>query len=92
MPSSYALGEHFESFIKQMLESGRYANASEVVRAGLRMLEDRERVRARRDEVLAKIDEGLAAARRGDLRDADDVFDELEQMIDRRAGRKKGVA
>jgi antitoxin ParD1/3/4 len=32
MPSSYAIGDHFERFIKQQVEGGRYASASEVVR------------------------------------------------------------
>jgi antitoxin ParD1/3/4 len=43
--ASFALNEHYEKFIKKQLESGRYNNASEVVRAGLRMLEDHEEVR-----------------------------------------------
>ena len=46
MPSSYLIGEHFESFIKDQIQQGRYASASEVVRDGLRALEDRERLRA----------------------------------------------
>ena len=40
--ASIALGDHYEKFIKQQLESGRYNNASEVVRAGLRLLESSE--------------------------------------------------
>lgn len=48
MPSSYVIGEHFETFIKKQLQQGRYASASEVVRDGLRALEDRERLRAAR--------------------------------------------
>ncbi|PSH69219.1 type II toxin-antitoxin system ParD family antitoxin [Phyllobacterium brassicacearum] len=43
--TSIALNEHYEQFIKKQLESGRYNNASEVVRAGLRMLEDYEEAR-----------------------------------------------
>ena len=46
MPSSYVIGEHFESFIKEHIQRGRYASASEVVRDGLRALEDREKLRA----------------------------------------------
>ncbi len=42
MPTSVALGEHFESFVRQQLEGGRYNNSSEVVRAGLRLLEEQQ--------------------------------------------------
>lgn len=37
------LGERFEAFIQEQIRGGRYQNASEVVRAGRRLLEDRER-------------------------------------------------
>jgi antitoxin ParD1/3/4 len=43
--ASIALGSHYEEFIKRQLDGGRYNNASEVVRAGLRMLEDFEEAR-----------------------------------------------
>ena len=53
-----AVGEHFEGFIRKQISSGRYNNASEVVQAGLRMLEYYEN---RRGELRALIDEGDAA-------------------------------
>jgi antitoxin ParD1/3/4 len=40
--TSMTLGDHFDGFIAQQIAEGRYASASEVVRAGLRMLEDNE--------------------------------------------------
>lgn len=40
--TSISLGDHFASFIDQRVQAGRYASASDVVRAGLRLLEDRE--------------------------------------------------
>lgn len=40
--TSMTLGNHFDGFIAQQIANGRYASASEVVRAGLRMLENNE--------------------------------------------------
>ena len=41
--TSMTLGEHFDGFIANQISEGRYASASEVVRAALRMFEDNER-------------------------------------------------
>jgi antitoxin ParD1/3/4 len=76
--ASIALGPHFEAFVKAQLESGRYNNASEVVRAGLRLLEDatldREQKLKALDEALAK---GLADAEAGRMIPLEEVVDRL---------------
>jgi antitoxin ParD1/3/4 len=64
--TSIALNEHFAGFVKEQVAAGRYGSASEVIRAGLRLLEEREaKLRALRQA----IDEGLSsgAAERFDV-------------------------
>lgn len=41
-PTSVTLGQHFQAFVEEQIRAGRFASASEVVRAGLRLLEDHE--------------------------------------------------
>ena len=76
--TSVTLGDHFENFIASQLESGRYKNASEVVRAGMRLLEEHEaKVEALRQALI----EG---ERSGDAGPLD--FDEVRREARRRAG------
>ncbi len=67
MPTSVALGSYFEDFVKQQVSSGRYNNASEVVRDGLRMLQDHEDLRRTKlqwlqNELQRGVDSGPATA------------------------------
>ncbi|MSQ49443.1 MAG: type II toxin-antitoxin system ParD family antitoxin [Betaproteobacteria bacterium] len=76
MPTSVALSEHFEHFVRKQVSSGRFNNASEVVRAGLRLLEDQEKQAALQLSALrAAIAAGLAS---GPGIPADEVFDRLK--------------
>ncbi|MSP03597.1 MAG: type II toxin-antitoxin system ParD family antitoxin [Acetobacteraceae bacterium] len=54
-----SIGERWERFVEAVVKGGRYASASEVVREGLRLVEEREvRLRALRDTLNASIARG----------------------------------
>ena len=77
MASSFTLGLRFEAFVKGLVQSGRYNNASEVVREGLRLLEDRERLR---ETKIAKLQRLAEEGRLSGLseEDGEAVIDRLE--------------
>lgn len=57
--TSVALGQHFVSFIDAQVQGGRYGTASDVVRAGLRLLEEHEaKVKALQDALTAGLQSG----------------------------------
>lgn len=59
--TSISIGDYFDSFIKSRISSGRYKNASEVVRAGLRLLEEEEnKIMALRAAIQEGIESGYA--------------------------------
>ena len=57
--TSISLGDHFEDFIDKMVSSGRYKNASEVILAGLRLLEEDEtKMASLKKAIVEGIDSG----------------------------------
>lgn len=58
--TSISLGDHFENFIDNRVSTGRFKNASEVVRAGLRLLEEEEtKIYTLKKAIKEGIDSGL---------------------------------
>jgi antitoxin ParD1/3/4 len=60
--TSISLGDHFASFVDRQVASGRYGSASDVVRAGLRLLEEHEsKIAALRNALVEGENSGPAA-------------------------------
>ncbi|SOC24600.1 type II toxin-antitoxin system ParD family antitoxin [Thalassospira xiamenensis] len=83
------LTDHYAQYVENALTSGRYKNASEVVRAGLRLLERQESEDAAKIEALrAAFNVGENAYRSGDTvrlesdEDIDRVFSEIATEVD----------
>ena len=80
--TSIALGDHFEEFISRQVRAGRYGNASEGIRASLRLLEEHEqRVYALRQALI----EGESSGDAGPL-----DFDEIRNLARKRCGIESG--
>jgi antitoxin ParD1/3/4 len=78
--TSISLGNHFENFIESTVSKGRFSNASEVVRAGLRLLEEEEnRIAALRNAIQEGIDSGRA-----------ENFDPEKHLASLKANKKNG--
>lgn len=59
--TSVSLGNYFESFVENKIAQGRYKNASEVIRAGLRLLEEEENlVSALKNAIQEGLNSGIA--------------------------------
>lgn len=59
--TSISLGSYFDDFVKTRISEGRYKNASEVIRAGLRLLEEHEnKVQILKAAIQDGLDSGIA--------------------------------
>lgn len=76
MPSSVNLGEQLEAFVGEAVRSGRYGSRSEVLREGVRLVQEREALLA---QARAEIGKGIEAAERGELEDLDAAADRLQR-------------
>ena len=90
MPSSYSIGDHYEAFARELVASGRYASVSEVLRDGLRLMEEREALRAwKHNELKKAIQEGLDSGPAEAWEGADYIMAEGRRIL---AERKKSNA
>ena len=87
MPTSVALSPYFETFVKAQVSAGRFNNVSEVVRAGLRLLEEQEQVNTLKlQELRAAIQAGTAS---GPGIEAATIFARLERKYTQAANRSQ---
>ena len=85
MAVSADLGEALETFVTKMVASGRYHSKSEVLREGVRLIQERE---ARLVALDASIARGLADVEAGRVRKSSAVFDDLESKVRAKTDRK----
>ncbi len=76
-PVSFTLGEHDRSFIADMVNKGRFGNRTEVVRAGLRLLQDYENTQKMRRlrSAIAEGDADIEAGHLTEYKNADDLLE-----------------
>jgi antitoxin ParD1/3/4 len=76
MPSSTDLGKKAESTVSRLVAKGRFHSRGEVLREGVRLVEEREKAAA---ELEAALEAGIADIEAGRFSPADEVFDRLEE-------------
>lgn len=77
-----SLSSEIEKFIESQVESGKYPSAEEVIAAGIRLLEERERIyQGRFEELKKEIMVGVEASQRGEVVDGETVFSQLQQKL-----------
>jgi antitoxin ParD1/3/4 len=83
MATNVHLTPELEQFARGCVESGRYNNVSEVMRSALRLLQDQEQ---RRRAFQASIEDALFEGERDGFFTAEQVLQEMDEIIDRVAG------
>jgi len=78
------LGQQLEAFVTRLVDDGRYNSKSEVLREGVRLVQERE---ARLAAIEAAIARGLADVEAGRTKPAEEVFDRLEAKYRAMSGR-----
>ena len=86
MAISADLGNRLEEIVNQLVSTGRYNSKSEVLREGVRLVEEREKRLAALDAALAK---GISDAAAGRVKPGDEVLDRLEAKYKAMAERTK---
>jgi antitoxin ParD1/3/4 len=81
VPSSVDLGKKLESVVAKLVAKGRYNSKSEVIREGVRLVEEREKHLQELDRALAR---GLADVKAGRTYPAEEVFAELRKRFSSR--------
>ncbi|HPO18392.1 MAG TPA: type II toxin-antitoxin system ParD family antitoxin [Rubrivivax sp.] len=95
MPTrNVVLSEHQQQLVEDLVQSGRYQNASEVLRDGLRLVEERERYENAKLEALKQAArQGWADVSAGRYADvADDQLDDFVGQLGRRAAQAAKTA
>jgi antitoxin ParD1/3/4 len=88
MAISADLGTHLEGVVNELVSTGRYNSKSEVLREGVRLVQEREQRLAALDAALAK---GIADADAGRVKPAEEVFARLEaKYLDQARAKKAG--
>ena len=85
-----SLTPELERFVNQRLRSGMYGSASEVIRAALRLLKEREKlVEARLADLRQEIAVGIEQADRGELVEGAELFAKLRRKAPKRSPRTR---
>ncbi|MBO0903863.1 type II toxin-antitoxin system ParD family antitoxin [Jiella sonneratiae] len=79
MASNANLGQHLEDYVTELVKTGRYRSRSDVLREGVRLIEEREKRLAALDRALRQ---GMADAENGYVTPLDAAFDRIRASVE----------